>query len=616
MISAGAKRKTGGTTAAAAVNADAVSDPHAGKHYLYLIGHNQRGLTPYTHINCTDEPLRDIERHNSVAPGRGMRDTKKAAGHWHLLLSIYVPPSRHLDMQRLMDHWRSQHRTVPHRLAFGLQMAAQLMLLCFVNELVLTTPEWQSKIPSTVRARMVDKLNTSQVSDEQQQQQPLPTPTAENADAVISLPPIDDGTRRSLARYLETPDVVYLRRHPGAQGSDMAASLVRDEDEDDDNGDKDETKVFSDTFLDRLNTLRPVAVAAAAAAATAAANATTQDNSASGRRVSKRAAAAALAATFADDSEAICFTKRVVLPSASSAHATKAIARRPGTLERALATRSRSSRRSSRRVGRATHDVALGIATAAAMLANAAAAGGEGGVASIAAVGDATDEEERLRRQRKSISLVSKLAALHQGTLLRGDASGKSGVGGEDDDGRQLLRRYGDVLCDNIADSAMRAKTKATNGSTSQRCLCGAHRSEQQRAETPPAGDICPVCQRIAASYERISLDLEQLGGGGTVDTHSTPPDENADAMDQFLETLLVSFNDAPPPPPPATQPSPPPKTKRRRTAETAPTSPCERMLVSHDLQPKLLRMRQSLASNLMPHSGTHRALVETMFGV
>jgi len=129
----------------------------APRRFVYLIGH-YLNVSPSTHINHTDnDPLDELARHNNVSAG-GVRETKKAVGHWRLLLFMFVPAERRIDTRELVERWRAACRTVYHRLMWGLEAAARLVLLCHANDEPLRTSEARSKLPRRKLEKVLAKL--------------------------------------------------------------------------------------------------------------------------------------------------------------------------------------------------------------------------------------------------------------------------------------------------------------------------------------------------------------------------------------------------------------------------------------------------------------------------
>src|SRR6056297_229492 len=128
--------------------------------FVYLIGH-YLNVKPSTHINHTDnDPLDELARHNSVSTG-GVRETRRAAGYWRLLLFMFVPPNRRIDTRELVERWRDACRTVYHRLMWGIEAAARLALVCHVNDEPLRTSEARAKIDAPKLRKVLAKLNTA-----------------------------------------------------------------------------------------------------------------------------------------------------------------------------------------------------------------------------------------------------------------------------------------------------------------------------------------------------------------------------------------------------------------------------------------------------------------------
>jgi hypothetical protein len=127
--------------------------PEAPRRFVYLIGH-YLNVAPSTHINHTDDdPLIELARHNDAASG-GMRETKRAAGHWRLFFFAFVPPERRIDTRELVTRWREACRTVYHRLMWGIEAAARLALVSHVNDEPLRTSEARAKVDK----RKLDKV--------------------------------------------------------------------------------------------------------------------------------------------------------------------------------------------------------------------------------------------------------------------------------------------------------------------------------------------------------------------------------------------------------------------------------------------------------------------------
>jgi hypothetical protein len=238
---------------------------------------------------------------------------------------------------------------------------------------------------------------------------------------------------------------------------------------------------------------------------------------------------------------------------------------------------------------------------------------------------------------------VSKLAVVHREAFETATATVFTD--------KSLLRRYGDILCDNIADQSMRSKTKSSSGETSQRCLCGVQRAHDaelvfvsiKAGEPPVSGYVCSSCKRFSAAYARISLDMEKFTSADpkqrsptttsatTASTASRKDSSNVgQMMDQFLESLIISFRDQTPSEKPPTAASSnddddaeeeETKTlstavnsnKRRRT--TAPNSAVEQPLTQNELQGKLVEMRKKMSQSLLPQSNSSDPSIKNMFG-
>lgn len=545
-----------------------------GKNCLYLIGHNRQKITPYTHINCSDNPLRDLEYHNNTRPGEGVRETKKAAGAWRLLLLIYIPPSRQIDVEKLMNHWRAQHRTIPHRLAFGVQMASQMMLLCFVNENVFDMPEIKNKLPAAIREKIIAKLGDR-----------TPTDAADDSDDdnddVSNDRDTDKSTmQRAISRYIQKPDAVFSHRHSkNASTKDLVAANPK-------------TKMFSKDFLDRLNTLYPVAIVT-----------TTAASSAANRKMHVKKPAIALTV---GTGESICFTRENKPPADDVDEAQEQ------TIKKKLKSSRGSGSRSSRRKLKFDNGALVSEP-------------GENND------DDATNEAKQKRR-RKSLSLVNKLAAIHR------EAFDETSTAIFSD--KTLLRRYGDILCDNIADNTMRSKTKLSSGELSNNCLCGLPRNVDDEPvymtlktdEAPVRGFVCRGCQRFSAAYERISLDIETFRDPNS--KQNSPErlkngSSNAGTMDEFLESLIVSFRD------PSDvkndenngeqianahddQEDEDGVVANKRFSTTTPNkaSAAEMPLTESELQPRLIEMRKKMSQSLLPQSDVEDSTIKNLFGI
>ena len=602
----------------------ASNDAFEGKNYLYLIGHAQPKITPYTHINCSDDPEADLQRHNNTLPGEGVRETKKAAGHWRLLLSIYVPPTRQIDIQRLMEHWRAEHRTVPHRLAFGVQMAAQLMLICFVNEDVLQMPEMKSKLPPDILEKIAAKLRNNRSSSSTAavaQTHNNDDDDDEESDSDSSSDNDDNSTtiQTALKRYIENPDAVFRNRHPGnllASPQSIA-----------------EAKHFSKEFLDRLNTLYPIDIVTTAAAAAASTK-----KSSLNADVKKHSVSLLRSATAG---EAICFTKKSQpdhqqqqqqqQPQSQQSTTTTIVEPQQVAVQKKPRPPRSSNTRAARRATKFLHSKLI-----------------QTGALSPAAV-EATTLSNDAQRKRKSMSLTSKLAAIHRDAFESATAFAD----------KTLLRRYGDLLCDNIADQSMRAKTKTTSGESTSRCLCGTYRSPDaspvpvviKAGEPAVMSFVCSTCNRFSVAYEKISLDMEKFSSGGgssfeqqqqkkpsptkrAASSSSTNAGGIGEVMDQFLESLIVSFRDTAPSKSGIAATSNPTvnttTNKRRRlldadSADTATTaaSTATTMVAlsanqqsSHiELQTRLVDLRKKMTGTLLPQSDSNDPLIKTMFG-
>lgn len=130
----------------------------APRRFVYLIGH-YLNVAPSTHINHTDDdPIIELARHNNVGAG-GVRETKRAAGHWRLLMFMFVPAERRIDTRELVERWRAACRTVYHRLMWGIEAAARLVLLCHVNDEPLRTSEARAKLPRRKLDKVLAKLS-------------------------------------------------------------------------------------------------------------------------------------------------------------------------------------------------------------------------------------------------------------------------------------------------------------------------------------------------------------------------------------------------------------------------------------------------------------------------
>jgi len=607
------KRKRIASTGAAGTNNNTSFDD---KNYLYLIGHNVAKITPYTHINCSANPLKELERHNSTRPGEGVRETKKAAGSWRLLLSIYVPPSRQIDIEKLMNHWRAQHRTIPHRLAFGVQMASQLMLLCFVNEKVLDMPEMKNKLPPPILEKIVAKLGEKSdvAADDDDNDVDVDSDEEENnydADADDKHDK-DSSMHRAVARYIQKPDAVFARRHSkNASTKSLVTANAK-------------TKTFSKDFLDRLNTLYPVAIvttiAGAAAAATNSSTASTTIRKSQTKKLSLTLSTAA-----SGGGESICFTRD---PSAvAQTNDNNASADEPQQSKK----KPKAPRRTARRKLKFDNGALVVDAQT-----NATEDGGNTSTAAAAVGGgitnDGTPGEAKQKRRRKSLSLVNKLAAIHRDAF---DETSTNAVFSD----KSLLRRYGDILCDNIADNTMRAKTKLSSGQLSNRCLCGTQRTVTDEpvymvvnvGEEPVRGFVCNGCQRFSAAYERLSLDIETFHGPDA--KQSTPERAKAldgGAMDQFLESLFVSFRDPSERDDDETtrgqeaqddnddgEDEQQTRKRIRQTTAASESKPStDKSLTENELQPKLTEMRKKMSQSLLPQSDAHDSIIKNLFGV
>ena len=155
--------------------------------WLYLIGHHSDQI-PSTHINYTADPYAALAQHNS---GK-VHDTRRAAGHWQILLLICVPSIRQIDVAKLAVYWRRQSRTIHHRFVFGMSTAANLLLLCFANGKTLR----EAKTVNKKDQRLLDKVLTRLIHN-----------NSNNSDDIDQR-----ALQRRVRRYIESPHSIYKKR--------------------------------------------------------------------------------------------------------------------------------------------------------------------------------------------------------------------------------------------------------------------------------------------------------------------------------------------------------------------------------------------------------------------
>jgi len=371
------------------------------RRYVYLIGH-YLDLAPSTHINHTDsDPVRELERHNDVRGG-GLRETKRAVGHWRLLLFMYVPAERRIDTRALVERWRAACRTVYHRLMWGIESAARMMLLCHINDEPLRTSEARAKLPKRKLDKVLDRMRAAGAGE----------------------PLSDTYVQRCVERYLAAPAAVYLAR----LGADAAADPVAGELEQ-----RSEPAPLSHRFLDRINTLPPT----------------------------KRAHTDA----------GVCLTQPPPdAPARPLARSTSALVAPP---TKGAAAAARSSSRLAR---------------------------------DLAAVQQS--EAFRSAAQRVDDDAIEALAA-HAAQPLRRRLA-RDGA---------LMRRFGDALCVDMHDESTLRNMEAISGAADHRCVCGMHRSRDQRpapvvlvpGEAPTQAYTCLACGRVSVAYERHCISAPRF---------------------------------------------------------------------------------------------------------
>lgn len=632
-------------------------DDTKGKNFIYLIGHSVPKLTPYTHINCASDPRAELGRHNNAEPSEGIRETKKAAGHWRLLLIIYVPPERQLDTLKLIQHWRKNHRTIPHRFMFGIRMAARLFLPCMVNDDVLNTPKMQAKLPERLYAKIMQRLRpqsqivlqTNNNDDEPDSVQSLSSNSQQQSTTIQHLS--DESIKAHIARYVENPHIVYKERHPNG-----GIEVFDDDDNDDDCSDNDEKETalrkhdnnkkqkLSATFLNTINTMPLTGNEneQTTVSATSQKSSTTQDNL------------------------TVCFTMRRNFENAASVAARNSKEQNKKTKPKATLTRKTSSK-----FGKQQFTVDVD--------------------------GNLVVMPQKQRRQRKSMSLITELASVHQSKWLANFGDGKmnlddvasnsmilaplsrsaklkrkrkTSADAKESDAVEkqitpsgsatLLAKYGDMLCDNMLDRTILASTIATSGDISSRCLCGAYRLPNARpvlvtvhnGERPTLGYFCSVaaCGRFSHAYEKITFDLarfehdiqahqlqkqnQQPQTSETTTTYSLPGehgDAANDGLDHFLESMMMAFTDKntnssrPAQPfeivddgedcddtPSSTPELQSPCGLSMYFAETGDAS----AYLKSDMQATLIGMRKTVSLDLLTHTTGEQKRIEEMFGI
>lgn len=569
------------------------------KNCLYLIGHTLENVTPYTHINRTDDAEAALLRHNRTdVGGKAIRETKKAAGHWRLLLAIHVPPSRQIDVNRLMQHWRSGHRTIPHRMLFGIQMASQLMLICHVNQKMLERVEIQSKLPPAILEKISAKLapvdaplNDSSNNDDDDDDDEGGSGNARQSESSLV---------RAFDRYVKQPDVVYLRRHPNATVESRVEQSTQ-------------TKVFSKAFLDRLNTLYPVDIVVGSATGTA--NGTGSAPGSSKRKGAPKKTLLSLSSTTSSATTtttsatgAICFTKDFTQHSTT------------GTSTLDTPEQSVKKKAPPRGGGRPRRITRIAPALLLKQQQQ-----------RLESTGVVEPEPTKQRRQKKSQTLVNKLSDIHRDAFESSSSTTKPAATVYAD--QTLLKQYGDMLCDNIADPSVRSKTKSTVSQAQNRCICGTFCSKEDKiiyvsvtdGEPPTKAFMCSSCQSTPQMFERISLDIAQFNNSPSASTAVAAREPSKQTVDQFLGSLLISFHDQ------GRSPSEraaddddddddndndggddvqAQSTKKRRRAEQV-------LSEMADLQPKLAEMHRKLSTNLLPRSrASDVSNIERMFAM
>jgi len=69
--------------------------------YVYILANNCNFRTLHAHVGCTTNLYRRIAQHNGEIHG-GPLATKKAAGHWKVLMYIVVPPYRNYSTKSIV----------------------------------------------------------------------------------------------------------------------------------------------------------------------------------------------------------------------------------------------------------------------------------------------------------------------------------------------------------------------------------------------------------------------------------------------------------------------------------------------------------------------------------